>query len=265
MKFTGTDFNFILPIIFILICCIVSYYSTINSFLPVKKWFEFRTHVLMSSYSDHLGANNSKNMVSYIKSSGRDIKPVQIYKTNITPIFKNYYKILSASIDYTNKNLLTFSMNLAGDPNKNKNEEVETTYIWLLYYNSIDNDKNNLIFKTQQNSFDEKQQIYTLIISNFGLKSKFKLKGWYAAIFNNTNNRYVIPLSKITNNMSNNQVKISIPPYLIGNPKSFNYLTSVMVRVNYTFLNKPPDYVMYSVPNDNIFWKKWFTKEYLIK
>ena len=264
MKFNGNDFNFILPIMFILICCMVSYYSTINSFLPVKKWFEFRTHVLMSSYSDHIVANNSKNMISYINNTRSEIKPVQIYKTNIIPDFKNYYEIQSASVNYTNKNLLTFSMNLAGDPNKNKNEEVETTYIWLLYYNRCGNDNNNHI-KTQQDNFVEKQQIYTLIISNFGLKSKFKLKGWYAAIFNNTNNRYVIPLSKITNNMSNNQVKISISPYLIGNPILFNYLTSVMVRVNSTFLNKPPDYVMYSIPNDNSFWKKWFTKELSIK
>ncbi|HEY6536740.1 MAG TPA: hypothetical protein VIY08_13220 [Candidatus Nitrosocosmicus sp.] len=242
----------------------VSYYSTINSFLPVEKWFKFRMHVLMSSYSDYVMANNPKNMISYINNTGSEIKPVQIYRTNIIPDFKNYYEILSASVNYTNKNLLTFSMNLAGDPNKNKNEEVETAYIWLLYYNIFGNDNNN--HKTQKHDdFVKKQQIYTLIISNFGLKSKFKLKGWYAAIFNNTNNRYVIPLSKITNNMSNNQVKISISPYLIGNPILFNYLTSVMVRVNSTFLNKPPDYVMYSIPNDNSFWKKWFTMEHFIK
>ncbi|HXT84217.1 MAG TPA: hypothetical protein VN704_07795, partial [Verrucomicrobiae bacterium] len=78
--------------------------------------------------------NNSKNMISYINNTVSEIKPVQIYRTNIIPDFKNYYEILSASVNYTNKTLLTFSMNLAGDPNKNKNEEVEITYIWLLYY-----------------------------------------------------------------------------------------------------------------------------------
>ncbi len=266
MKFTNAEFDFILPITFILICCILSYYSTINSFLPVKKWIELRTHILMTSYSNHLELTNSKNMISYIKSTGNEVKPVQIYKTNIVPDFKDYYKILTASVNYTNKNLLTFTLDLAGDPNKNENEKVETAYIWLLYYNTTVNNKGNLQFLNQkQNNFDEMQRIYTLIISNFGFNSKFKIKGWYTAIFNNTNDRYVIPLSKITKDMSNNQVKVTVPSFLIGNPKSFNYLTSVMVRVNFTFLNKPPDYVMFSVPNDNIFWKKWFTEKYSLK
>ena len=40
---------------------------------------------------------------------------------------------------------------------------------------------------------------------------------------------------------------------------SFKYIISAMIRVNSTFLDKPPDYVVDSVPNDNdLFWKQWF-------
>jgi hypothetical protein len=78
------------------------------------------------------------------------------------------------------------------------------------------------------------------------------------AIFNNTNNSYTLPLVKIPN-ITENKVKVYIPSHLLGNPSLFNYLTSVMVRVNSTFLNKPPDYVMDSLPYDNRFWQKWFS------
>ena len=70
-----------------------------------------------------------------------------------------------------------------------------------------------------------KEQIYTLIISNYGTDSKFKLKGWYMAIFNNTNNSYTLPLVKIPN-MTENNVKVYVPPYLLGNPSLVNYLAS---------------------------------------
>ncbi len=35
-----------------------------------------------------------------------------------------------------------------------------------------------------------------------------------------------------------------------------------MVRVNSTFLNKPLDYVMDSVPHDNKFWQEWLDPVY---
>ena len=96
------------------------------------------------------------------------------------------------------------------------------------------------------------------MISNFGIHSKFKLKGWYMSVFNNTNNLYTLPLIKIPN-MTNNKVKTYIPPYLLGSPSFFNYITCVTVKVNSTFLTKPPDYVMDSLPHNNIFWKEWFS------
>jgi hypothetical protein len=60
--------------------------------------------------------------------------------------------------------------------------------------------------------------------------------------------------------MPKNKVQVFIDPTLIGSPHSFSYMTCVMVRVNSTFLNKAPDYLMDSVPNNNSFWQKWFTQ-----
>jgi hypothetical protein len=66
------------------------------------------------------------------------------------------------------------------------------------------------------------------------------------AVFNNTAGTYTLPLTKISN-MPKNKVQVFIDPSLIGTPSSFNYMTCVMVRVNSTFLSKPPDYMMDSV------------------
>ena len=79
------------------------------------------------------------------------------------------------------------------------------------------------------------------------------------AIFNNTNVSYTLPLSKISD-MPKDKVQVFIDPAFLGNPpSSFNYIVSAMIRVNSTFLDKPPDYIVDSVPNNyDSFWKRWF-------
>lgn len=256
MKTSTTVIFIIITIISILTSTLVSYLSTINSFFPIKDWFKKRIAVITSFFfSFNSPKSNPNNIVSIIKSEPKEIQSLQIYKTNIIPKIESYYDILSASVNYSNNKLLIFSLDLAGDPNKN--ERYETAYIWLIYYNN--GDDNNYNNGDRKFTIDHnKEQIYTLIISNFGAHSKFKLKGWYMAIFNNTNNSYTLPLIKIPD-MSDNEVKAYIPPYLLGSPSLFNYITCVMVRVNSTFLDKPPDFVMDSLPPDNKFWKEWFS------
>ena len=63
--------------------------------------------------------------------------------------------------------------------------------------------------------------------------------------------------------MPKNKVQVFINPDFIGNPPSFNYLVSVMIRVNNTFLDKPPDYLVDSAPDNNneLFWiRQWFSR-----
>ena len=182
-----------------------------------------------------------------IEDSTEDVKLISIYSTKILPIVRDYHDIISASvnkIDDGNKMILT--MDLAGDANKN--EKYETVYLWLIYYTS------NLHGRNQQ------QQFYTVIIPNFPSDSNFENKnGWYLTIFNNTDSSYTLPLSKISG-MPKNKVQVFVDPAFIGNPQSFNYIVSTMVRVNSTYLNKPPDYLVDSAPDGNeLFWVKWFS------
>jgi hypothetical protein len=96
-----------------------------------------------------------------------------------------------------------------------------------------------------------------VLIPNFAMDSKFEVAGWNLAIFNNTGNSYTLPLSKISD-MPKNKIEVFIDPNFIGSPTSFNYMVCTMIRVNNTFLNKPPDYLVDSAPDDDSFWLKWF-------
>jgi hypothetical protein len=64
--------------------------------------------------------------------------------------------------------------------------------------------------------------------------------------------------------MPKNKVQVFIDPDFIGNPLSFNYIVSVMIRVNSTFLDKPPDYLVDSAPdnnnNESLWIRQWFNR-----
>jgi hypothetical protein len=189
--------------------------------------------------------NNNK-----VQDNRGDAKLIPLYKTDIFPKVRDYHDILSAEVNKVKddgKSMLLLTIDLAGDANKN--EQYETVYLWFINYNDSLNGK-------------DQQKSYTVIIPNFAVDSNFKNKhGWYLAIFNNTNNSYTLPLSKISD-MPKNKVQVFIDPDFIGDPTSFNYLVSVMIRVNSTFLNKPPDYLVDSVPDNNneLFWIRWFSR-----
>ena len=162
----------------------------------------------------------------------------------------DYHDIVSASVSRTNGDKILLTIDLAGDANRN--EKYETVYLWLIYHSSSVVDGSRIT--------DKRDQLYTVILPNFGTGSNFQNKeGWYLAIFNNTNGSYALPLSKILE-MPKDKVQVFIDANFIGNPSSsLNYIVSVMIRVNSTFLDKPPDYVVDSVPDDNdLFWKRWF-------
>jgi hypothetical protein len=224
---------------------LASYLATSTSFFPVRSWLYAEKAISSTSPSflllDHTGS-------SEINGARGDVTPIQIYRSSIIPKVEDYYDILSISVTRIN-NRLTFTINLAGDANKS--EKYETAYIWLLFYNTSDINRILALHK---------EQFYTLIIPNFAINSNFSLKGWYMAVFNNTANSYTLPLAKISD-MPKNKVQVFIDPSLIGSPQSFSYMTSVMVRINSTFLNKAPDYLMDSVPHNNSFWQKWFTQQ----
>jgi hypothetical protein len=229
------------------ISILVSYMATNTSFFPVRNLLQTEKNILSSTSSPISSLLGSPTVSSEIRDARADVKPIQIYRTKIIPEIKDYYDILSARVQKVNDRLI-FSMDLAGDPNKN--EKYETAYIWLLYYNTGNTDRS---------SPAHEERIYTLIVPNFAPDSNFSLKGWYMVVFNNTANTYVVPLARISD-MPKDKVQVFIDPSLIGNPSSFSYMACVMVRVNSTFLNKAPDYLMDSVPDNDRFWQEWFTR-----
>ena len=232
-------------IVIISIAISASILATITSLFPSRSWLHTENNILSTSPSSLLFGPTGR---SEIKGVRGDVAPIQIYRSTITPEVKDYYDIILANVMKIS-NKLTFTMDLAGDANKN--EKYETAYVWLLYYNATDTNRSSI----SKNN----EQVYTLIIPNFASNSDFSLKGWYMAVLNNTADTYTLPLAKISN-MPKNKVQVFIDPSLIGSPSSFNYMTCVMVRVNSTFLNKPPDYLMDSVPHDDRFWQEWFTR-----
>ena len=175
-----------------------------------------------------------------VEDARDDSTLVRLYRTNIIPEIKDYHDILSANVKKVNDHKLLLSIELAGDANRN--EKYETVYIWVIYY---------------RNAVSGKDQYYSVIIPNFAIDSKFEAVGWNLAIFNNTGNSYTLPLSKISS-MPKNKVEVFIDPNFVGNPLSFNYMVSTMIRVNNTFLDKPPDYLVDSAPDNDLFWLKWF-------
>ena len=228
----------VILLVAIILAVLVSFLVTTNTIIPLLPPYNNKSTTIIFQ-------EPSSNR---IEDSTEDVKLISIYSTKILPIVRDYHDIISASVNkIDDDNKMIFTMDLAGDANKN--EKYETVYLWLIYYTSNLDGRNH-----------QQQQFYTVIIPNFPSGSNFENKnGWYLAIFNNTDSTYTLPLSKILS-MPENKVQVFVDPTFIGNPQSFNYVVSTMVRVNSTYLNKPPDYLADSAPDGNeLFWLKWFS------
>jgi hypothetical protein len=237
-----TDQSFIIVILLVAIISAVlfSFLVTTNTIIPLLPPYN---NIITTIIFQQPSSSNR------IEDSIEDVKLISIYSTKILPVVRDYHDISSASVNkIEDGNKMILTMDLAGDANKN--EKYETVYLWLIYYTS------NLHGRNQQ----QHQQFYTVIIPNFPSDSNFENKnGWYLTIFNNADSSYTLPLSKISG-MPKNKVQVFVDPAFIGNPQSFNYVVSTMVRVNSTYLNKPPDYLVDSAPDGNeLFWVKWFS------
>ena len=212
------------------------------------------TSILSSSIEVSTTIFKGQDHNGKIKDDVEDTKLIALHKTNIVPEVRDYHDILSIDINKVNDNKILFTIELAGDANKNEN--YETAYVWLIYYYTT-----NASALNAASNAEKEFHLYTVLIPNFGAGSNFgnKEEGWYLAIFNNTNNSYTLPLSRISD-MPKNKVQVFIDPIFVGNPSStFNYSVSSMIRVNNTVLDKPPDYIVDYVPNNfNSLWKHWF-------
>ncbi|MFL6381831.1 MAG: hypothetical protein ACJ72S_11140 [Nitrososphaeraceae archaeon] len=95
---------------------LTSYIATITSFFLSRSWLYTEKSILSTSPSSLLLGPTGG---SEIKGVRGDVTAIQIYRSTITPEVKDYYDILSVSVMKIN-NKLTFTMDLAGDSNKNQ-------------------------------------------------------------------------------------------------------------------------------------------------
>lgn len=154
-----------------------------------------------------------------------DAKPEQEYDTDIVPEVKGYHDILWAGVKKRMDGTFLLTVQLAGPPNLN--ERYETNYVWHIV---------------------TREHAYTVLFPNFAQDANFTTKGWYFAVYDNTANRYIVPMTQISNMPKEDMVEFPLDASYIGNPSSFYYWVSVHVRVDTKNLDKPPDYLMDYAP-----------------
>jgi hypothetical protein len=160
---------------------------------------------------------------SRIQDMPNDAAAVQQYEADVVPEVRDYHDILAASVKEIDGAFL-LTIELAGNPNLN--EKYETNYVWHI----ITSD-----------------HVYTVFMPNFADDSNFPKKGWYFAVYDETLQRYVVPITKISD-MPQNSVQFPVESTYIGNPSSFSYWVSVLVRVDSENLDEPPEYLMDYAP-----------------
>ncbi|HVX01929.1 MAG TPA: hypothetical protein VHA09_02135 [Nitrososphaera sp.] len=173
-------------------------------------------------------ANNGGS--SLIVDQKGDAKADKQYETRIVPAVMSYHDILWADVQKSNTGngdhaSLLLTIGLAGDPNSN--EKYETAYMWHIITSTC---------------------VYTVILPNFAPDSSFAAKGWYYAVYNNTNERYLVPMTRISFEMPKDRVEIPLAVPLVGDAESFHYWVSVHVRVDSKNISKPPDYLVDYAP-----------------
>lgn len=158
-----------------------------------------------------------------IQDKRNDAVAVQQYEADVVPEVRGYHDILAASVKEINGAFL-LTVELAGNPNLN--EKYETNYVWHII---------------------TRDHVYVVFMPNFAADSNFPKKGWYFAVYDETLQRYVVPITKISD-MPDNSVQFPVESAYIGNPSSFSYWVSVLVRVDTENLDKPPEYLMDYAP-----------------
>src|SRR5687767_4130967 len=90
------------------------------------------TNILSSSIKVSATIFKGQDDNGKIKDDVEDTKLIALHKTNIVPEVRDYHDILSIDINKVNDNKILFTIELAGDANRNEN--YETVYVWLIYY-----------------------------------------------------------------------------------------------------------------------------------
>jgi hypothetical protein len=155
---------------------------------------------------------STKRLIVKTKDAKNDAQLLSLYETAMMPAVQDYHDIISSELYRIGNDGLPFTVHLDGNPNHSA--RFETVYVWLL-------SQNDRVSRG-------KGQIHTIIIPNFADDSAFDNKGRHLVFFNNTNNQYSPPLSKLKD-MPETTVEVSIDPSFLGNT-FFYFSTAVMVE-----------------------------------
>ena len=167
---------------------------------------------------------------SSIDDPDNDAEPVlQRANASVIPEIRGYHEITSASVRKSGDNF-ELTINLDGNPNLN--EKYETNYMW------------NMITSAP---FWGDEHYYLVMLMNFPTDFNHTASGWYYAVFDRTDDSYVIPQTKI-GDMPDGRVEFNLDGKNIGNPSSFRYWVSVYSRVNNTSFDFYPEYLMDYAP-----------------
>lgn len=129
-----------------------------------------------------------------------DVHPVfQLNGTESIPDVKDYHDIVGARIKKVDDAFL-FTISLAGNPNKNEN--IETLYLW------------NLV--------TDHDHYYKILLPHFATGNNSTERGWYLAVFNMSSNAYIVPMAKIPD-MPADRVEYPLKDFFIEAPSSFTF------------------------------------------
>lgn len=148
----------------------------------------------------------------------------------LVPDVRGHHDILAATVRKAGDSF-TLTVDLAGDPNVD--DKLETNYMWHL---------------VTSGSFAQEERHYIVMIFNFAPGFNHTFQGWYYAVFDSTNDSYVLPQTAIEGQMPDGRVEYSIHESLIGYPSNFRYWVSVYSRVDSSSFDDPPEYLMDHAP-----------------
>ncbi len=168
-----------------------------------------------------------------VYDGGDDAYPLTLFTGKVVPEAMDFHDILSATVK-RGYDTIYLSIDVKGNLDYIKSYRYETVYIW------------------EVDCIDLTSKRYIIILPYFPDNHVIDYKGWYMAVFDASNNRWIVPFISIDGYpvKSNSNIGIEIPASIICNPLLISSArVSVMVNVD-TQLHPMPDYIMDSTDSN---------------
>ncbi len=164
-----------------------------------------------------------------------DAYPLALFTSKVVPEAMDFHDILSATVK-RGYDTIYLSIDVKGNLDYIKSYRYETVYIW------------------EVDCIDISSKRYIIILPYFPDDHVIDYKGWYMAVFDASNNKWIMPLISIDGYpvKSDSNISIEIPASIICNPLLISSArVSVMVNVD-TQAHPMPDYIMDSTDSKSM-------------